>query len=84
MKYIYHTILRKSSKVLLWTAGIWAFIIVALQIVLSTSLPTKIINKYAGEYFDGRIEFESISASMFRNFPGLSLSFDNLIVAYSN
>ena len=84
MKEIYHTILRKSSKVLLWTAGIWAFIIVALQIVLSTPLPTKLINKYAGEYFDGKIEFESISASMFRNFPGLSLSFDNLIVAYSN
>ena len=84
MKSRLGNIFRKVSKLLLWLAGVWSVAIIALQIVLSTELPTRLINKYAGEFFDGEIHFENVSASMFRHFPGLSLSFEDLTVSYSN
>ena len=82
MKTKLKNILRSVSKVLLWTAGIWSVLLLVLQIVLSTQVPTRLINRYAPEFFDGTIEFENVSASMIRHFPGLSLSFENLKVTY--
>lgn len=84
MKEMSKNIFKKVTKALLWIVGLWALIIVALQIAMSSDLPTRLINKYAAEYFDGEVEFEDVSASMFRNFPGLSVSIDNLSISYSN
>lgn len=62
--------------------GLWAVLLVALQIVLSTSFLTKMANKYAAEFVDGQVSFGSISASMFKSFPNLNVSIDDFTLTY--
>lgn len=71
---------RKAGKALAWIAGIWAVLLVLVQIVLSPSVLTRIVNGYADGYVDGDIKFGSASASMFTHFPSLTLSFDDFSV----
>lgn len=73
----------RGLKVILGTVlGLWAVLLVAFQIVLSTSFLTRMANKYAAELIDGEISFGSISASVFRSFPNLDVSIDDFTLTY--
>ena len=77
---------RKGTKRVLKTAAavalLWAALLIALQIALSPAVLTGIVEKFAAEYIEADIDFESISLSMFRNFPDIRLEMDNCSLTY--
>lgn len=76
----------KGRKRVLKTAAavalLWAALLIALQIALSPAVLTGIVEKFAAEYIEADIDFESISLSMFRNFPDIRLEMDNCSLTY--
>ncbi|MCQ2147533.1 MAG: AsmA-like C-terminal region-containing protein, partial [Bacteroidales bacterium] len=62
--------------------GLWAVIIVVLQIVLNSTVLGNIVNKFASEYIDGSLTYSSINASMFRSFPNLNISVKDFALTY--
>lgn len=75
-------IVKIILKVTLWAAGIWAAILVILQIVLSSPLLTNLVEKYSKEYIDGDISFGKVSVSMFRQFPNVALTLEDFSITY--
>lgn len=73
---------RKVIKALLWAAGIWAALLIVIEIVLSSATVTKIVNRYAAEYIDGDLSFGKVSVSAFRHFPTLSLTLEDFSLTY--
>ena len=69
-------------KVVLWFIGIWAALLVILQLTLSEKVLTKVVNRYAAEYIDGDISFGSASVSMFKRFPRIFLTLEDFAVTY--
>lgn len=69
-------------KVLLWIAGIWAVLLVILQVALSPAALTKIANSLANEYIDGDVSFGKVKLSVFRSFPYLNVGFSDFSVTY--
>lgn len=68
---------------LLWALlGIWAVIVIVLQVVLNSAVLTRIVEKAADEYVDGSVSFSGIKASMFRSFPNLNVTIDNFSITY--
>ena len=39
-------------KSVLWLVGIWAALLIVLEVVLTQSVLTGLVNKYAAEYID--------------------------------
>lgn len=75
--------LKKGLIIGLWVfLGLWAVVIVAMQVVLNSGFLTKNINRIASEYVDGSISFGRVSASMFRSFPNLNLEIEDFSVVY--
>ena len=73
----------KIAKICIFSiAGLWAAILIVLQIVLSPGFLTNLANKYAAEFIDADISFRKVNASVFRNFPFLNVTFDSLSVTY--
>ena len=67
----------------LWTIfGVWAVIIIVLQIALNSKVLTRIVNDVAKEYVDGDVTFTGIKASMFKSFPNLNVTIDNFSITY--
>ena len=66
---------KKSGKwKILWTvllaiAGIWAVILIVLQIALTPGVLTGAANRIAAQMVDGDVSFGKVRASVFRNFP---------------
>ena len=75
-------VVTRVAKVLLWIVGIWAVILIALQVMLSSSVLTDLVNDLAEEYVDGDISFGRVEVSVFRNFPDVRLSLDDFSVTY--
>ena len=73
---------KTALKAALWFIGIWAALLVILQVSLSEKVLTKLANKYAAEYIDGDISFGSASVSMFKRFPRVFLSLDDFSITY--
>ena len=73
---------RKALKTVVALAGIWAAVLTVLQITLSPAVLTKIVEKFANEYIEADIDFESIGVSMFRNFPDIRLEMENCALTY--
>ena len=69
-------------RALLWIAGIWLCILLALKIVLTPSVINRIIDKYASEYVDGSINIGQIRLSMFRHFPNVGVTVDDFSITY--
>ncbi len=65
-----------------WILGIWLAALVVLQIVLSPSVMTGIVEKYANEYFCADFGFRNIGISVFRAFPNVELRMDSCTVTY--
>jgi len=70
-------------KPVLWTfLGIWAVIVIVLQVALNSTVLTRIVNDVANEYVDGDVTFSGIKASMFKSFPNLNVTIDNFTITY--
>ena len=69
-------------KVTAWLIGIWAVLLVSLQVTLSEKVLTKLVNKYAAEYIEGDLSFGSASVSMFKRFPRVFLTLEDFSVTY--
>ncbi len=75
-------ILKRIFKFLLWAAGIWAALLVILQIALSPAVLTKVVDKFAAGYIDGDLSFSKVKVSMFRHFPNVGISIEDGRLTY--
>ena len=82
MKTALGKICKVCAKVILWFAGIWIALFGILELALSPSVMTRLVNKYANEFVDGEIKFSKASISMFRRFPNVVLSLENFSITY--
>ena len=73
---------RMAGKVSLWALGIMASLVIVLQIILKTSLPTYLINKYADEFVEGDISFGRVEASILKRFPNIGISMKDFSITY--
>lgn len=73
---------RRILKALIWIAGIWLCILLALEFVLTPSVINRLIDKYAAEYVDGSINIGKVSLSMFRYFPNVGVTVDDFSITY--
>ena len=62
--------------------GIWAALLVVLQLLLNSSFLTKMAEKYIPEYVDADVRIGKISASMLKSFPNLQLDVEDVVVTY--
>lgn len=69
-------------KVILWFVGLWAALLVILQLTLSEKVLTGLVDRYAAEYIDGDLSFGKASVSMFKRFPRVFLTLDDFAVTY--
>ncbi len=70
-------------KPVLWTfLGIWAIVVIVLQVVLNSNVLTRVADRLASEYVDGDVAFSGIKASMFRSFPNLNVTIDDFSITY--
>lgn len=60
----------------------WIGSVIILEILLSTTMVTNTVNRIAGRYIDGEISFGKVSASLLKNFPSLTLSFEDFCITY--
>lgn len=74
--------IRKTGKVAAWTLGTFAAILVLAQIILSPSVATRIVNKYAPRILESDISFGRVSISLFRSFPNISVKIDDAALTY--
>ena len=73
---------RTLLKIAAWVAGIWLAIMIIVQIVLSSSILTGLINKYADQFIDGDITFGKAQVSIFRRFPKVSMTLEDFSITY--
>lgn len=69
-------------KIMAWVLGIWVAVILILEILLSTPLLTRSVNRIAADYIDGEISFGKVTASMLKNFPSMTLTLEDLSITY--
>lgn len=62
--------------------GIWAALLVVLQLLLNSSFLTRMAEKYIPEYVDADVHIGKISASMLKSFPNLQLDVEDVVVTY--
>ena len=77
---------RNSIKTVLkwmaWITGIWMTILVALELFLTSSALTGIVNKVASEFIDGELSFGKVELSMFKRFPSACLTMEDFSITY--
>ena len=73
---------RILLKAIAWVAGIWICLLTVLQIVLSPSVLTRIVNRFAAEYVDGTLSFGKVRLAMFRHFPNIGISMEDCSLTY--
>lgn len=76
------SILARLTGFLAWLAGIWLALILILEVMLSTPLVTNTVNRVAAEYIDGDMNFGKVSASLFRNFPAVTVTLEDFNLTY--
>lgn len=69
-------------KFILWAVGTWAVLLFAVQMLLSTSAVNRLIDRYAPEYIDGKLEFSKVRVDMFRHFPNIGISIEDGSLTY--
>ena len=73
---------RTFIKIAAWVTGVWLAIMIIAQIILSSSVLTGLINKYADEFIDGDITFGKAQVSLFRRFPKVSMTLEDFSITY--
>ncbi len=74
--------LSKILKPLLWILGILLGLMIVLEIVLSGPVLTRIVNGVAADYVDGELKFGKAKVSLFRRFPAVTLTLDDVSLTY--
>ena len=74
--------MKAVIKWIAWFMGIWIGILVALELFLTSSALTNIVNKVASDYIDGELSFGKVELSMFKRFPSASISLENFSITY--
>ena len=69
-------------KVLLCLAGVWALLLVAVQVALSPRVLTRLADRLAAEYVDADVDFGEVRLSVFRSFPYLNVGFRDFSLTY--
>ncbi len=72
----------KILKVILWFAGIWAALLVILQVIFSSGALNGLISKLTDQYIDGELQFETVKINMFRHFPHVGIIMKNGSLTY--
>ena len=73
---------RIVAKTIAWIIGIWAAILIVLELALSSPVLTKVVNRFAPEYVDGKLDFGKASFSVFKRFPAAVLTLEDVSVTY--
>ncbi len=74
---------RRIVKIVLFSfLGLWAFVIILMQIILTPKVLTRIVNKAAVQYVNGDVNFGRISGSMLKSFPNLNVTIDDFSLTY--
>ena len=73
---------RVIIKIIAWTIGLWLGLMAVAQVVLSSSILTGLINKYADEFIDGDITFGKAHVSLFSRFPKVTMTLEDFSITY--
>ena len=73
---------RTILKIAAWVAGIWLVLILAVQLVLSSSILTGLINKYGDKFIDGDISFGKAQVSLLKRFPKVTMTLEDFSITY--
>lgn len=73
---------RTILKIAAWVTGIFAVLILAVQLVLSSSLLTGLINKYGDQFIDGDINFGKAQVSLLKRFPKVTMTLEDFSITY--
>ncbi|MCM1502193.1 MAG: hypothetical protein NC115_05955 [Bacteroidales bacterium] len=73
---------RRLLKAFIWIASIWAVILIIIQVALSPSVLTRMLNSAAEDYIDGELRFGRASVSVFRHFPNIGVTLDSVSLTY--
>ncbi len=76
------TVMGRVFRGVLWIVGIWAALLVALQVVLSSGAVLKVVDKFTADYIDGELKFKSIKVNMFKRFPKVSVFIEDGSLTY--
>ena len=82
MKSAWQNVLKVTGKVVLWTAGVILGLMIILEVVLSGTFLTRMVEKVAADFVDGDVSFGKASVSMFRRFPAAVLTLEDFSVTY--
>lgn len=63
-------------------ASLLLLVLIALQVVLSSSFLTPTLGKVAAPFVDGEVSIGKVRASVFRSFPNLYVSIDTVSITY--
>ena len=69
-------------KIAVWIIGLWLALLIMLQVILSPSILTKAVNKYAAEYLEADLRFGNAYVSVFERFPKVSLTLEDFSLTY--
>ena len=70
------------GRFILWAVGLWAALMVVLQLILSSSVLTALINTYADRFIDGDITFGKAHVSLFSRFPKVTMTLEDFSITY--
>ena len=73
---------RTILKIVAWVIGIFAVLILAVQLVLSSSILTELINKYGDQFIDGDISFGKAQVSLLKRFPKVTMTLEDFSITY--
>ena len=75
-------ILKTSGKSLFWICCSLVILLIILEIVLSGPVLTRIVNGAAADYVDGELKFGKARVSLFRRFPAVTLTLEDVSLTY--
>lgn len=76
------TFLQRCVRTLLWIAGIWVSFLLVIQILLSSSVTGRIVERLSSDLTDGELGFSKIRVDMFRHFPNVGVSIEKGCLTY--
>ena len=62
--------------------GFWAVLVIVLHILLHSSFLPRTVSRLAEDYIDGDVEIGRLEASVFRHFPNINLTAEDLRLTY--
>ena len=77
-----NTVIKKILKGIGWFSGTWIIILAAVEIFMTSSALTSLVNKVAAEFIDGELSFGKVELSMFKRFPSASIALEDFSITY--